>query len=369
MDYKQTLAGYLAKLLGEIVSLKFVAQGYHWNVRGINFHQFHDFFGDIYSDVDGSIDPVAENIRKLNFESPFTLNQIASLATPARPANTPDPMAMCISLYEMNENVRKCLVKAMVIAEECGEQGILNFLADRFDAHSKWQWQLRSIVGDSIADSMEIDTMAVWEGYEDTLEEPEEMLTKADLKVGDFVRWNASGGKAQGKIIRIMRDGKLNVPDSDFSVEGTEENPALLIQIYQESEKGWVATDTKVGHKADTVNAISDLAKAESYVPPKAVQEEAQRALNWMKEGHAGANFTDVGRRRASQLANGQAVSLDTIRRMNSYLARHKVDAQGQGFDRGEKGYPSAGRVAWAAWGGDPAISWVRGILDGVENE
>lgn len=106
---------------------------------------------------------------------------------------------------------------------------------------------------------------------------------------------------------------------------------------------------------------------AESYTPPKAVQAEAQRALDWIKQGHAGSGFTDVGRARAAQLAAGKAVSLDTIRRMHSYLSRHTVDKKGKGFSQGEDGYPSAGRVAWAAWGGDAAISWVNGILDNAD--
>ena len=87
-----------------------------------------------------------------------------------------------------------------------------------------------------------------------------------------------------------------------------------------------------------------------------------------MKEGEAGANFTDVGRRRASQLANGQPVSVRTLRRMNSFLARHSVDSQGEGYKPGEKGFPSAGRVSYAAWGGEPAKSWVKGILSGLDN-
>lgn len=97
----------------------------------------------------------------------------------------------------------------------------------------------------------------------------------------------------------------------------------------------------------------------DSFVPPKSVQEEAQRALNWIKEGHAGANFTDVGRARASQLANGEGVSRRTLARMKSFLARHEVDRQGQGYKVGQTGYPSPGRVAYAAWGGDAAKSWV----------
>lgn len=106
---------------------------------------------------------------------------------------------------------------------------------------------------------------------------------------------------------------------------------------------------------------------ADSFSPPEGVRAEARRALKWIEEGHAGGGFTDVGRKRASDLARGASVSLKTIKRMNSYLARHEVDKQGKGWSQGSDGYPSAGRVAWAAWGGDAAKSWVGKILRSVE--
>lgn len=107
--------------------------------------------------------------------------------------------------------------------------------------------------------------------------------------------------------------------------------------------------------------------KAETFSPPDGVREEAQRAERWIADGQAGGGFTAVGRRRASDLAAGRAVSIETIRRMASYLARHEVDKEGEGWRPGEPGYPSPGRVAWAAWGGDPAISWTRSILDSLD--
>jgi hypothetical protein len=107
--------------------------------------------------------------------------------------------------------------------------------------------------------------------------------------------------------------------------------------------------------------------KSATYVPPQGVREAARRALDWIEEGKQGSGFTSVGRRRAQQLAAGEKVSRDTVLRMKSFLARHAVDRKAEGFNRGEKGYPSAGRVAWDAWGGDEARTWVNGILSSVE--
>lgn len=102
--------------------------------------------------------------------------------------------------------------------------------------------------------------------------------------------------------------------------------------------------------------------EAGSYSPPAGVAIAAKRALKWISEGKAGSGFTAVGRARASQLASGVDVSADTVNRMISYFARHAVDKQATGFNSGEDGFPSAGRVAWDAWGGDAGQSWVNGL-------
>ena len=75
------------------------------------------------------------------------------------------------------------------------------------------------------------------------------------LKVGDFVRWNSSGGTARGKIDRIVRDGSIDVPDSSFTITGTADDPAALITLYRNGE----ATDRKVGHKFSTLTKLQRL--------------------------------------------------------------------------------------------------------------
>ena len=106
----------------------------------------------------------------------------------------------------------------------------------------------------------------------------------------------------------------------------------------------------------------------ESYKPPKSVREAAQRAIEWIDNGLAGSGFTSVGRTRAGQLARGENISIDTLKRMKSFFSRHKVDGQALGFNRGEKGFPSAGRVSWDAWGGDAGFAWAESMVDRYEN-
>lgn len=110
------------------------------------------------------------------------------------------------------------------------------------------------------------------------------------------------------------------------------------------------------------VRTTEALREAEGYKIPAGVSSAAKRALKWIADGKAGSGFTDVGRRRASQLAKGGTVSRQVVARMKSYFARHAVDKKAEGFSAGEKGYPSPGRVAWDAWGGDAGRTWVNRI-------
>jgi hypothetical protein len=100
-----------------------------------------------------------------------------------------------------------------------------------------------------------------------------------------------------------------------------------------------------------------------SYRPPADVARAARRGLELRAEqppsNRAG---TPVGLARASQLANRRPVSVETLRRMRSYFARHAVDKQGEGWGRDSRGYQ-----AWLMWGGDPGRAWARRILRDVE--
>lgn len=104
--------------------------------------------------------------------------------------------------------------------------------------------------------------------------------------------------------------------------------------------------------------------------PTESMANEAQKGLDWRKDGSGGG--TAVGLARARQLINKQELSPSTVRRMHSFFSRHEVDKKGEGFSPGEPGYPSNGRVAWALWGGDPGQSWARAkskTLDRLEGK
>ena len=78
---------------------------------------------------------------------------------------------------------------------------------------------------------------------------PKKINKATSVSVGDMVSWQSSGGRAEGKVLRIERSGRINVPDSSFNIQGTEEDPAALIVLYRDGKP----TDTKVGHKVSTL--------------------------------------------------------------------------------------------------------------------
>ena len=103
----------------------------------------------------------------------------------------------------------------------------------------------------------------------------------------------------------------------------------------------------------------------ESFKPTQGMIAEAKKGLEWRaKYGRGGTN---IGVARARDISNGKNLSADTVKRMNSYFARHEVDKQGEGFDQGEDGFPSAGRIAWALWGGDAGQVWAADKAKGMK--
>lgn len=143
------LAEKLAHLLADVVAASHIAQGYHWNVTGPDFKEMHAFFAEIYGDLDGTVDPLAENILKLGFDAPYFLGDFDDLTCVKNIERIENgyATAMVQSLHEINEVLLRCTQGAFNLANSINEQGIANFLAERIDAHQKWAWQLKATLG------------------------------------------------------------------------------------------------------------------------------------------------------------------------------------------------------------------------------
>ena len=95
------------------------------------------------------------------------------------------------------------------------------------------------------------------------------MEEEARENVGDFVEWDSSGGTAKGRIERILQEGTLDIPGTDFTIDAAEDDPAVLIRVYEEYRDGWRATETLVGHKMSELRYIEAL--------PEATEEEGRK--------------------------------------------------------------------------------------------
>jgi hypothetical protein len=101
--------------------------------------------------------------------------------------------------------------------------------------------------------------------------------------------------------------------------------------------------------------------------PTAEMAKEADRGLKWREE--FGRGGTAVGVARANQLKNRENLTPKTIGRMVSFFARHEVDKQAEGFYQGEKGFPSAGRVAHQLWGADVGKAWANRKWEEIKRE
>jgi hypothetical protein len=111
-----------------------------------------------------------------------------------------------------------------------------------------------------------------------------------------------------------------------------------------------------------TLNVSIVSSAGRMYTIPKGAQEEAKRALNWHKEFHRGG--TPVGLNTARTLAKGGQIGIEKVRHIAKYFPRHEVDKKATGYQPGEEGFPSRGRIAWALWGGDAGWKWAQTIVE-----
>jgi hypothetical protein len=93
-----------------------------------------------------------------------------------------------------------------------------------------------------------------------------------------------------------------------------------------------------------------------SLKPTLKIAQNAKKGLALRAKFNRGG--TDVGVRRAEQLAKRSELSEHDVKAMHSYFARHAVDKQGKQHSWGSDEDPSAGYVAWLLWGGDEAKTW-----------
>lgn len=210
MPINQELGEELTELLSDTVTFYLRAHGAHWNVMGTDFAEYHALFASIYDDVYDSIDPLAENIRKIGLRAPFQMSEFMQLRTLSDGDITSDARTLALDLLAANDIVIRGIADAFECASECGEQGIANFLADRLDKHQTWRWQLSSSLG------VEVEPADLsQESPEEVAEEGVEMEEKgADLELVEARKSMATAERITMQAeIRAMdtTDGSLRI--------------------------------------------------------------------------------------------------------------------------------------------------------------
>ena len=143
----EELIASLKIALGNTYVMYFKTHSFHWNVEGIMFPQYHEFFQGIYEDVYGAVDPLAENLRKLEEYAPISLDEIVKHSTISE-ENTRIVLIrdMLTSLEIANQETISSLNKVFDLATKNKKQGLANFVADRIDQHEKHGWMLRASI-------------------------------------------------------------------------------------------------------------------------------------------------------------------------------------------------------------------------------
>lgn len=210
------------------------------------------------------------------------------------------------------------------------------------------------------------------------------------IKEGDYVMGRTAAGIVHGRVEHIMVEGgTLGTPGDRYALESMPpDNPAMSVRIYDEDNGQWMPTPYSIGmmhndaERLDTLDGhtmegedddviddfdMDNMSKVDIDLrPTDGMKSAARRALQWKSEGKRGG--TRVGLARANQIVNGTNLSPSTVARMYSFFSRHEVDKQATGFNSGEEGFPSPGRVAWDLWGGDAGFSWSRKKWQQIQN-
>ena len=143
-EVMEELVASLRVALANTFLMYFKVHQFHWNVEGVEFPQYHAFFGEMYDDVYGAVDPLAENIRKLDAYAPRTLEEMWNHKTVTEASEDMVELKDVLTdIKKTNQEVIASLTKAFSLAQKNNKQGLCNFLADRIDTHEKHDWMLR----------------------------------------------------------------------------------------------------------------------------------------------------------------------------------------------------------------------------------
>lgn len=140
----EKLIAAMKRALADTFAMSLKGAYYHWNVVGPDFFQYHGLFGELYAEIYGAVDPMAEHIRALGSYTPGSLGRFSELTTIEDENTIPPAIEMVTRYLNDNNKVIASLTEAQRLADSMGKVGVSNFLQDRIDIHEKHAWMLRA---------------------------------------------------------------------------------------------------------------------------------------------------------------------------------------------------------------------------------
>jgi starvation-inducible DNA-binding protein len=251
----ESVVEFLQDVLANVTVFFAAAQRAHWNVRGTDFHQYHDLFGDVYDDVYGSIDPLAESIRKLG-GFPKTLSAMLGAAVIQDDSTATAASDLASDLMAKNTMLVEMYKKAFDLANAANEQGIADFCASRIDMHQKWDWQLSSSV---VAPSLVEDTTLETPVAEDETPASVVAETTADLQVEDSA---IATELEQEQTEEVMITDSVEAPSKEL---GKKLDVSTIEDSVDTTAESWTSTERRIASRYKELRN-HDINKAETYL-------------------------------------------------------------------------------------------------------
>lgn len=147
MDPKSTCYCHLVQLLRDTSYLLNQTYIVHWNIMGGKFYSIHKLTQEIYEEMQGGLDTVAEHLRSLDISTPMSVEDLNNSVMQPIPDSCFDQDGMIRALAVNNNSLAESFHLLAQEAEAMQDQFTLDLAVERGRAHKKFQWLLKSTLG------------------------------------------------------------------------------------------------------------------------------------------------------------------------------------------------------------------------------
>ncbi len=148
---RRTVAEAMARSLADSYVVMVKTQAFHWNVSGPLFHSLHTLTEEHYRDLFEAVDELAERIRALGLQAPYSFDAMASLSELEELRSTdgrnPPTAAEMVALLASDHEKAAALMRARVkVAEDNDDPVSADMLTHRMKFHEQAVWMLTTFL-------------------------------------------------------------------------------------------------------------------------------------------------------------------------------------------------------------------------------